>query len=128
MDSRRHRVRMRPWIAMVAAYAVALQLLLSGFVASHSLIALSGNDPAVICFGVDTDGSGSPQTPGTQQDHSTCCLLCIAWSGGLPPRSNDAIAAPRHVDRAGRPAIARTDLVAPRHSSPRQSQGPPRHA
>ena len=49
--------RMRPWIATVAAYALALQVLLTGAAVGHVMAAgnTSASSPFVICH-----GNGSP--------------------------------------------------------------------
>src|SRR4051795_6009939 len=53
LELRKFRSRMRPWIAMVAAYALALQVLLSGIAGAHAMAgAGSGADTLfVICHG-----------------------------------------------------------------------------
>jgi hypothetical protein len=76
------RQRMRPWIAMAAAYVLALQLLLTGIAAAQ---AAAGPDaPAgslfAICHGAgdnaagDQDGTGKPPLPRSP------CVLCTLTS------------------------------------------------
>jgi hypothetical protein len=78
----RHRAGWRPWIAMVAAYALALQLLLAGLAAAHQ-VAASGDAAAgdlfVIChagdgLAGDADGTGKPPLP------RSTCVLCTLTS------------------------------------------------
>src|SRR5882757_4479106 len=45
------RRRVRPWIAMAAAYALALQLLFTGIAAAHAVAASDAPDLFVICHG-----------------------------------------------------------------------------
>src|SRR5919204_2812495 len=68
--------RVRPWIAMVAAYALALQLLLIGVAAGHAMNAgdASGSGLFVICHG---DGSSDPQgLPDKQPLAQPPCIFC----------------------------------------------------
>jgi hypothetical protein len=67
---------MRPWIAMVAAYALALQVLLTGVAAGHFMAAgdASASSPFVICH-----GNGSPddqELPGKAPLAQSPCMLC----------------------------------------------------
>jgi hypothetical protein len=67
---------MRPWIAMVAAYALALQVLLSGIAGAHAMAAgsLSG-DLFVICHGSGDAPADSQNVPDTPRP-ATPCVLC----------------------------------------------------
>jgi hypothetical protein len=80
---------MRPWIAMTAAYALALQLLLTGIAAAHAVASTDAPGKLfAICHGVgdsaagDQDGTGKPPLP-----QSTCalCTLTSAPCAVLPP-------------------------------------------
>ena len=80
LELRKYRSRMRPWIAMVAAYALALQVLLSGIAGAHAMAAgsLSG-ELFVICHGsgdVPADSQNVPDTPRP----ATPCVLCTLTS------------------------------------------------
>jgi hypothetical protein len=73
---RNARSRMRPWIASVAAYALALQVLLTGVAAGHVMAAgdASASSPFVICH-----GNGSPddqEQPGNAPLARSPCMLC----------------------------------------------------
>ena len=68
--------RMRPWIATVAAYALALQVLLTGAAVGHVMAAgnTSASSPFVICH-----GNGSPDDqdlPGKEPLAQSPCMLC----------------------------------------------------
>ena len=68
--------RMRPWIATVTAYALALHVLLTGVAAGH---AMPGGDASaaslfVICH---SDGSSDPQDlPDNQPLVQSPCIFC----------------------------------------------------
>jgi hypothetical protein len=67
---------MRPWIATVAAYALALQVLLTGVAAGHFMAAgdTLASSPFVICH-----GNGSPDDqdlPGKEPLARSPCILC----------------------------------------------------
>jgi hypothetical protein len=65
---------MRPWIATVAAYALALQVLLTGVAAGHVMAAgdASASSLFVICHG---NGS-SDNLPDKQPPAQSACILC----------------------------------------------------
>jgi hypothetical protein len=65
--------RLRPWIAMVAAYAFVLQALLGAVLVSQA--AASGSDPFAICYASD---DGTPVDHGKPQAHETCALCTLA--------------------------------------------------
>lgn len=111
----------RPWIAMIAAYAVALQMLLTAAVASQMAAVPSGSSP--ICYGAAlTDGAGHD---GVMPLHQASCVLCsIGLSASVDP-----------VVASVTPAYCCQDVVfedqatssslAQAPPSPRLSQGPP---
>lgn len=115
----------RPWIAMIAAYAVALQMLLSAAVASQMAAAPSG--PGPICYGaaVTADGTGHD---GTVPLHQPSCILCTV---GLSAPVDLAIpsVAPACFDKG---VVVESYAVSPSLAqappSPRLSQGPPQTA
>ena len=68
--------RTRPWIAAVTAYALALQLLLTGVAAGHAMPGgnASGTSLFVICHG---DGSSDIQgLPGKEPLAQSPCIFC----------------------------------------------------
>jgi hypothetical protein len=76
LKRRNARNRMRPWIATVAAYALALQVLLTGVVAGHVMAAgdASTSTLFVICQG---NGSSDDQgLPGKEPLAQSPCILC----------------------------------------------------
>ena len=70
------RNRMRPWIATVAAYALALQVLLTGVAAGHVMAAgdASASSPFVICHG--NGSSDDQELPGKTPLARSPCILC----------------------------------------------------
>jgi hypothetical protein len=68
--------RMRPWIAVIAAYALGFQVLLTGLSVGHSIAAGNGYDsgPFVICHG---DSSSEKQDlPGKEPLAGSPCVFC----------------------------------------------------
>ena len=70
------RNRMRPWIASVAAYALALQVLLTGVAAGHFMAAgdASASSLFVICHG--NGSSDDQELPGKTPLARSPCILC----------------------------------------------------
>jgi len=76
LKRRNARNRMRPWIATVAACALALQVLLTGVAAGHFMAAgdASASSLFVICHG---NGSSDDQDlPGKEPLARSPCMLC----------------------------------------------------
>ena len=73
---RNARNRMRPWIATVAAYALALQVLLTGVAAGHFMAAgdASASTLFVICHG--NGSSDDQELPGKEPLAQSPCILC----------------------------------------------------
>ena len=107
----------RPAIALVAAYAVALQTLLAAFVPAAP--ALPAGPSAVLCSHDAADGTGRPA-----QHDLPCAALCAAMGQGIagpvPPGVVAAIAVPQAVAAIAPPTewvppqIAFNDNHAPR--------------
>jgi hypothetical protein len=68
--------RMRPWIATIAAYALALQVLLTGVAAGHLMAAddASASSLFVICHG--NSSSDDQELPGKEPLARSPCMLC----------------------------------------------------
>jgi hypothetical protein len=68
--------RMRPWIATIAAYALALQVLLTGVAAGHVMAAgdASASSLFVICHG--NGSSDDQELPGKEPLAQLPCVLC----------------------------------------------------
>jgi hypothetical protein len=67
---------MRPWIATVAAYALALQVLLTGVAAGHFMAAgdASASSLFIICHG--NGSSDDQELPGKTPLARSPCILC----------------------------------------------------
>jgi hypothetical protein len=76
LKGRNARNRMRPWIATVAAYALALQVLLTGVAAGHFMAAGDGSASTlfVICHG--NGSSNDRELPGKEPLAQSPCMLC----------------------------------------------------
>jgi len=74
----RDRRGVRSWIAIVAAYALALQVLLSGLAAGHfmSVADASAGDLFVICHGSGNGPSDDQGLPDKQELPRPPCVLC----------------------------------------------------
>ena len=99
---------MRPWIATVAAYALALQVLLTGMAAGHLMAAgdASASSPFVICHG--NGSSDDQELPGKEPLAQSPCMLCTlakAPCAILPTGHGIAISDAIGISKA----VARTD-------------------
>jgi hypothetical protein len=121
----RIRARSRLGIAVVAAYAVAFQMMLVGVVAARTAAAESSfvDGRFVVCSAragglADRDPSGLPTAP------ETSCLLCTMAANGpvlLPAAADPDVVSATDVVPV---ALVAAD-VCPHWYSPRQSRGPP---
>jgi hypothetical protein len=74
---RQARMRMRPWIAMAAAFALALQVLLGGILATQAEAAgVSPDSPFVICYGSDSAAPADHGDTGKAPAKHLQCVLC----------------------------------------------------
>lgn len=107
---------------MIAAYAMALQMLLGAVPAARA--DASGVNPFVICYGLVQDGGGDAGEP-AKVNHDICALACAqATSAAADLSASVVVALPA---RASETMAARADaaFVLARPPSPRLSQGPP---
>ena len=91
--------RVRPWIAMVAAYALALQLLLIGVTAGHAMNAgdAAGTGLFVICHAdSSSNDQGLPDTEPTTRPPCLFCTLAKTPCAILP--SGDGVAISRAME------------------------------
>lgn len=122
-------MRIRPWLAVAAAYAVALQMALTAALAGQLAASITaGTDALVICYGArdiagDTDGSGKSRI------HDAACVLCTLAATSSPGILPDEVVHVPDVESHAAYLTARyrvLHLTQPR--TPRLSQGPPRIA
>jgi hypothetical protein len=117
----------RPWIALAAAYALALQIMLSLSIMSQA--AAAPQDGVPTCYGLSVDASGDTANDKVGgKVHAAPCILC---SVGLsaPVDQPAANVAPAHAGHGVVHTHAPRDIVhAQAPPSPRLSQGPPQIA
>jgi hypothetical protein len=77
LNLRKFRGRVRPWIAVASAYALALQVLLSGLAGAHAMAAGSvAGDLFVICHGSGDGPADNQNVPEQPPRPTSPCLLC----------------------------------------------------
>jgi hypothetical protein len=107
----------RRLIAVVAAYAVALQAVLAGF----AVVSAAGAMPGLCA-------SGAPPQPGSDSEHAFACIACTAFCGddglaGVAPAGiADALRRGAAV-RIAHPTLHLAERSAPRNLPP--SRAPP---
>ncbi|RAI46190.1 hypothetical protein CH341_00375 [Rhodoplanes roseus] len=116
----RHQ-RLRRVVGLVAAYALALQMLLAGIVATEMAVA-GDAAAATLCFGApdgpDASGTSHPPTP-----HSPCAIC--AFASAAPPLPGLAGLALPQAGRRIRRRVRTTARRCARRRDPRSSRGPP---
>jgi hypothetical protein len=124
---RNARSRMRPWIATVAAYALALHVLLTGVVAAGHFMAAgdaSASNLLVICHGNgSSDNQDLPDKQPLAQSPCILCTLAKAPCAILPTDHSIAISDAMGISNAA----ARTDDRIIEFNSPtgQYQRGPP---
>jgi hypothetical protein len=120
--------RMRPWIAITAAFAVALQMLLAGLADLSAHAAATSADPAfILCSGNGDGASQDHGGSGTVPGHSAFCTLCLPASMG-----NAILPAPIGLPgllsqmRLAATAGGQSQVVAHKSPTGRYTRGPPR--
>ena len=77
LELRKYRSRLRPLIAIVAAYALALQVLLSGLAGAHAMADAPGSgDLFVICHGSGGGSAEDQNLPDKPPLPNPPCVLC----------------------------------------------------
>jgi Protein of unknown function (DUF2946) len=123
------RFRLRPWVALVAAYALALQVVFSGVVATRLMAAdgAAAGAQFAICHsgnGSADDGPGGTDAP--PQAHCLLCVLAGASAAILPAAQVGGILV---VEPVSRVVAGKTDRIIEYHSPTGQYQrGPPASA
>jgi len=120
------RSRMRPWIATLAAYALALQVLLTGVAAGHLMAAgdASASSPFVICHGnSSSDDQGLPGKEPLAQAPCMLCTLAKAPCAILPTDHGIVVSDAIGISKA----VARTDgrILAFNSPTGQYQRGPP---
>jgi hypothetical protein len=113
------RLVRRPTVALIAAYAVALQMLLAAFVPVS--LAVPADVLAVLCSH-DADGSGPPA-----QHHQPCVAMCAAMAQGVAGPLPTTMAISVMVPQSIAARIPASDWVPPRiaEADNHAPRGPP---
>ena len=122
--SRRAGPRVRPWIAVAASYAVALQVMLVG-IATSRLAAAEGpfaHGGFVVCSARSGFTGNQPGKPPTHDAACALCTLAASSPAILPAAAEAHFALQARIFHMA--PVAATVVVSSRHT-PRQSQGPP---
>jgi len=125
------RTRRRRWparaVALLVAYALALQWLLTGMLASQALAnAPLGAGGAILCLGQAGTAPERDGAPVQHRVHGLFCQLCAGPGGAAPPpQDRTVLAAPALSPLAASwPQTQRPDIR--RHPAPqRMPRGPP---
>ena len=112
---------LRLCVAVAASYALVLQIVLTGILATQ-MAAASTADAAVICYAAGGDSEHAPGTAG----HQSCVICSVAPTVSLP--SATAPTALRFAAAVDFPRPAERSALLRRFHSPRSSQGPPQTA
>ena len=80
----------RRFVALVAAYAIALSGLLANFTAARAGIETANSPTGIICHTLQTDQQAPAQDQrsnqsGDQACAANCCIGCLMLSAALPP-------------------------------------------
>ena len=100
--SNRRLSRSTSWVAVLAAYVLVLQALVSGLAAGSFANALSIDRAFGIAFcapGGETSGSPEHGATKTHADLSCCTLGCPVLTGGEPAAADFAVLPYRPADR-----------------------------
>jgi hypothetical protein len=108
----------RRLIALIAAYAVALQAVVASFAVVSTIAALPG-----LC------ASGAPESPARDPGHAAPCVACPAYCGdgglpGLAPAGAFLLARSTAAVRVEQGMLRLAERSAPRNLPP--SRAPPR--
>lgn len=120
--------RVRSWLAMSAAYAVALQLLLVGFAYAKISASSMAGEGFAICHNTG-DQPGDPyDNPAQGKDQQSCCVACPPAGFDTPVASAPQLILFRlAADARFRRFTPSSGRYAHDHN-PRSSQGPPQLA
>jgi hypothetical protein len=126
---RRRSGRWRPVLALVAAYALVLQMLLLGAVGATQAAHAAGGTVADTIICLTHEGLATPAPSDAPDEHSGCATHCVLCAGGLhaaalPPlgASLGLVSATGEVVRWHRPDWL---VSGPFHNSVAQPRGPP---
>jgi hypothetical protein len=119
--------RLKPWVAVAAAYVIALQIILASLFATQHTVAIASS-PFVICDGGAMPSGGTPAYPEHQHPGHGPCVLCVGALAHAAPAQAQDVALPTVSSKAVSYVARWFDLATTPHPTPRLSQGPPQIA
>ena len=88
----------RRFVALVAAYAIALSGLLANFTAARAAIETNNAPIGIVCHTFQTDQQAPANDQGGDQVcAANCCTGCLMLSAALPPPPATVIGAPQTI-------------------------------
>jgi hypothetical protein len=86
----------RRFVALVAAYAIALSGLLANFTAARAAIDTANSPTGIICHTLQIDQQAPAHDEGGDQAcAANCCIGCLMLSAALPPPPATVIGTPQ---------------------------------
>jgi hypothetical protein len=117
----------RPWFAVVCAYVVAFQILLSSAIATQMQVAAAtlADSASVICS--EHGQSSDPDHPGQSTvDHAPCVLCSFAKAAAGTLTVELRTLEPKRVSFVVVPTVAKKIFIPYRPLTSRYQRGPPR--
>ena len=115
-------------IAMVMAYALALQAMLAAVIGTqHAIAASNSSDLAVICFGLGAAPPVGEEPPPSRIQQHLCVVCAVVCAPGALPVLLAFVFPPAVSIRVVHRSATATRLAV-RFEIPRFSQGPPQTA
>jgi hypothetical protein len=115
----------RRFVALAAAYAIALSSIIANFGVGRAAVAEFGAPGTVTCH---TEIAGDPTPAGSQDDGKTCadscCIGCLMLTAALPPPPVKVAGAPQATRQILPPPAADSFTSRPQTKS-HQSRAPP---
>jgi hypothetical protein len=88
----------RRFVALVAAYAIALSGLLANFTAARAAIETANSPTGIICHTLQTDQQAPANDQGGDQAcAANCCTGCLMLTAALPPPPATVTGAPQAI-------------------------------
>lgn len=117
----------RPFIAVAAAYALALQILLLSMIAAGSAMSAAA-DGSVICYGGKVVNENEPQPAHSPAGFAECTLACAQGLNTAAILPDDISSLPAATISHPLEQTSAADFDLSPRPSPKLSQGPPQIA
>jgi hypothetical protein len=115
----------RRFVALVAAYAIALSGLLANFTAARAAIETANSPIGIICHTLQTDQQAPAHDQGGDQAcAANCCSGCLMAMAALPPPPATVTGAPQGTGLLLSPPAADA-VVAGSETKSHRSRAPP---